>query len=427
MDLALDTTQTLLRDAVRGYLEAELPFERIRVLEREGRSDEQLWKALLSQGWLGVPLPEAWGGGGGTLVEAGIVVEELARRAAIVPGAELSACLLALASAGGARSEASRPARSEAKPSEDRKGFPSEVQRSDPVGALFRDALAGSACVVPALLEADDASGTVALALGPDGRLSGEKRFVDYAEVATHHLVSARDGDAPALFLVARDEGVTCQPLRTIGRTPQAHVRYAGAKALRVGGAEACRELWLLARIFAAVQCVGAAQQALDATVRYASVRVQFGRPIGSFQAVKHHAANMAMRVEASRFLVYEALAALSRGAATPRQVALAKASASRTVPEVTLLAHQIHGGNGVIEENDLYFFTLRGKDRSLAFGSYEECLAEACEGIEGPRDWLRASAEGARSEAKPSGEQRGDPSGVGSGQAASVDGARNA
>jgi len=119
-------------------------------------------------------------------------------------------------------------------------------------------------------------------------------------------------------------------------------------------------------------------------------VRVQFGRPIGSFQAVKHHAANMAMRVEASRFLVYEALAAHSRGEATARQVALAKASASRTAPEVTLLAHQIHGGNGVIEENDLYFFTLRGKDRSLAWGSTEECLAEACEGLERPRDWLR-------------------------------------
>jgi alkylation response protein AidB-like acyl-CoA dehydrogenase len=87
VDLALDTTQTLLRDAVRGYLEAELPFERVRAQEREGRSDALLWKALCAQGWLGVPLPEVWGGGGAGLVEAGLVLEELARRAAIVPAA----------------------------------------------------------------------------------------------------------------------------------------------------------------------------------------------------------------------------------------------------------------------------------------------------------------------------------------------------
>jgi alkylation response protein AidB-like acyl-CoA dehydrogenase len=97
----------------------------------------------------------------------------------------------------------------------------------------------------------------------------------------------------------------------------------------------------------------------------------------------------MAPRVAATRFLVYEALHALSRGAASPRQIAFAKASASRMVPEVTMLAHQIHGGNGVIEENDLYFFTLRGKERSLAWGSAEECLAEIAECVGDPQEWL--------------------------------------
>jgi alkylation response protein AidB-like acyl-CoA dehydrogenase len=145
----------------------------------------------------------------------------------------------------------------------------------------------------------------------------------------------------------------------------------------------------LTARAFAAVQCLGSAQEALDQTLAYAKVREQFGRPIGSFQAVQHHAANMASRVASSRFLVYEALHALDRGAATPRQVAFAKASASAMVPEVTMLAHQIHGGNGVIEENDLYFFTLRGKDRSLAWGSAEECLNEAAADVEASQEWL--------------------------------------
>jgi alkylation response protein AidB-like acyl-CoA dehydrogenase len=128
--------------------------------------------------------------------------------------------------------------------------------------------------------------------------------------------------------------------------------------------------------------------QALDMTVEYAKFRQQFGRPIGAFQAVRHHCANMAMRVASARFLAFEALSAIQAGRATDRQVALAKASASLAAPEVTMLAHQIHGGNGVIEENDLYFFTLRGKDRSLAWGSFEECLAETSAGVDAERSW---------------------------------------
>ena len=129
--------------------------------------------------------------------------------------------------------------------------------------------------------------------------------------------------------------------------------------------------------------------QALDQTVAYAKVREQFGVPIGSFQAVRHHGANMAARVASARLLAFEALSALDRGRASDEQVALAKASASLAAPEVTMLAHQIHGGNGVIEENDLYFFTLRGKERSLAWGTAEECLAVAAGAIERPEDWL--------------------------------------
>jgi len=88
----------------------------------------------------------------------------------------------------------------------------------------------------------------------------------------------------------------------------------------------------------------------------------------------------MAMCVVSTRLLVYEALFAL---------VASAKASASRAAPEVLLLAHQIHGGNGIIEENDLYFFTLRGKERLLAWGSGEECLELLSASVEAPAEFL--------------------------------------
>jgi alkylation response protein AidB-like acyl-CoA dehydrogenase len=361
VDLELDATQTLLRDTLRAYLEAEVPFERVRERERERSWDALLWQGIVRSGWLGLPFAESHGGAGGTLLDAGILVEEVARRAAPVPVAEAlaaSVCAARFAEAGVAR---------------------------EWVAAL----LAGSCVPVPALLERSDVLLRVDLEVR-GGTVSGEKLFVDYGGFATHHLVAARDGGGPALFRVdARGAGVHAEPLATIGRTPSARVEYRAAPAERIAGADALRDLLLLLRAFAAVQCLGSAQRALEMTVRYASVREAFGRPIGSFQAVKHHAADMATRVAASRFLVYEALHALSRGRATPRQIAAAKASASRTVPEVTMLAHQIHGGNGVIEENDLYFFTLRGKERSLAWGSAEECLAELAACVDEPQEWL--------------------------------------
>jgi alkylation response protein AidB-like acyl-CoA dehydrogenase len=360
VNLDLDSTQTLLQDTVRGFLEREVPFDRIRALERSGAYDEALWSAIAAQGWLALPFGEALGGGGGSLVDAGLLVEALARRAAIAPILEAVAAGRALERHGG-----------------------------EAGAALVRALLAGEALPVPALPEPGRRAGEVALAL-EGGHLSGEKICVDYGHVATHHLVSARIGGEPGLCLAdARGPGVRCEPLRSLGRTPVCAVRYERAPARPLGGPAALAALVQAGRALAAVQCVGSMAEALDATVRYAKVRVQFGRPIGSFQAVRHHAANMASRVAAARLLAFEALSALDDGTASDAQVALAKASASRAAPEVLMLAHQIHGGNGVIEENDLYFFTLRGKERSLAWGSAEECLAIAAESVAGPLDWF--------------------------------------
>jgi alkylation response protein AidB-like acyl-CoA dehydrogenase len=360
MNMDLDETQSLLQETVRGYLEREVPFDRIRELEREQRWDATLWKELCEQGWLGLPFSDDVSGGGGSLVDLGLLVEEFARRAAMVPLLEVVVAGRAMAASEGMSH------------------------------ALVSELLEGTCLPVPALLEAGDRFEDVALVVGQGGRLSGEKRFVDYGQFATHHLVAARDGGGTALFLVdARAPGVHCEPLRSIGRTPVCDARYDGAAAERVAGAEAHATLIRLGRTLAAVQCVGSMQQALDMTVQYARVREQFGKPIGSFQAVRHHCANMASRIASARFLALEALSAMDAGTASDAQIAAAKASASRAAPEVLMLGHQVHGGNGVIEENDLYFFTLRGKERSLAWGSVDECLAVMASSLETKIDWI--------------------------------------
>lgn len=354
-------TQALLQQTVREFLTREVSYDRIRALERDGGWDEPLWKDLCRQGWLALPFREEFGGASGGLVDAGVLLEEFARRAAVVPILETLV--------------AGRVLQSQA---------PAGIAR----GWVPR-LCSGDMILVPAVLEANDRFDQVAAELR-GGRLRGEKLFVDYGQCATHHLVAAREGGELGLFMVdARLEQVECEALPNIGRTPQCSVSYSDVPAERVSGADGLRELIALGRVLAAVQCVGSMQQALDMTVEYAGVREQFGKRIGSFQAVRHHCANMFMRVSSARLLTFEALSGLDAGRGDPRQVAAAKAAASRAVPEVTMLAHQIFGGNGVIEENDLYFFTLRGKERSLAWGTVEECLAELAQSVDSPCEWL--------------------------------------
>lgn len=360
MQLDLTETQSLLEETLFGLLEAEVPFDRIRELERSQGWDAELWQCLAERGFLSLLFAESEDGGVARQrrVEVGLLTEQLARRAAMVPVLEvaLGARILAEASA------------------------------ADWVTGVVD----GRIRPVPALLEGSDHFETVEASVDPAGRVSGEKVFVDYGQHATHHIVAARHGGELGLYWVdSAGEGVTCRPLKSVGRTPVARVRYASVPAQRLGGESEWRNAIRLGRVLAAVQCTGAMQTALEMTVQYAKVREQFGQKIGSFQAVRHHCANMLSRITSARLMAFEALSLLDEDGADDVRPAAAKAAASRAAPDVLMLAHQIHGGNGVIEENDLYFFTLRGKERSLSWGSSEECLAVMAEHVAEPVDWL--------------------------------------
>ncbi len=363
MDLELTETQSLLRDTVTQYLEQEVPFDRIRELERERRSDEALWKAVCEQGWIGVSIGETFGGVGGSLVDLGLVVEAIARRAALVPILEVATCAWVI----------------------------ERSAHEDVARRLLGGILEGSVVVVPALLEDGDRFDECATTWTAEGAVDGHKTFVDHAEIATHHLVRAVGPEGPVLALVdARADGVAMTSLANVGWTPSSRVVYAGAPGEVVAaGDDAVAALLRLGRALAAVQIVGSMASSLDGSVEYAKVREQFGKPIGSFQAVRHHAANMASRVASARLLSFEALSRIDAGVAADREVAAAKASASRAAPEVTMLAHQIFGGNGVILENDHYFFTLRARERASAWGTVDECLAVLASDVRADQDWL--------------------------------------
>ena len=361
MDIALTETQSLLRDAMRDYLQKEVTFDRIRQLEADGGYDRELWSYLAGSGFLGLPFPEELGGGGGELTDLAVLLEELTRRAAVIPFMETMSSAVTVQRHGTA-----------------------DVSRD-----MLAGVIAGTTTIAPAVLEAGDSwdqcDATVA-----GGRLTGVKCFVDYGQVVTHHLVSAREGAGIGLYLVDADAPeVTTVPLRNIGRTPQANITYAGAPVRAVGGDESVRFLVACARSLAAIQCLGNAQQALDMTVEYVAMRVQFGRPIGTFQAVQHHVANMATMTLATRFLAYEAVWKLDRGLASVRDIATAKAWASKTATETPMMAHQLYGGIGFTEEYDLHFFSRKGKERALAWGTSEEMLGLLGETIAEVESWL--------------------------------------
>lgn len=359
MNIDLTETQSLLEQTLDAFLESHVSFDRVRELEQAQTMDAALWSGLADQGFLALLLTEGEGVARG-LIELGLLTEQLARKAVPVPVLEVALAAQAL------------------------RGSAEQAARWCPLLE------AGQVLPVPALLEAEDSFERVESYVDREGRLSGHKLFVDYGQQASHHVVAARDDDGVGLYWVeAVDSLVECHPLVSVGRTPVCRIDYGGVSATRLGGEEAWRDLIRLGRVLAAVQCVGSMQTSLDMTVAYAKVREQFGQTIGSFQAVRHHCANMLTRLTSARMMAFEALSLMGQGQLDDRGAAAAKAAASRAAPEVLMLGHQIHGGNGVIEENDLYFFTLRGKERSLSWGSVEECLSLMSQDIQAPIDLI--------------------------------------
>jgi alkylation response protein AidB-like acyl-CoA dehydrogenase len=353
VELALSETQSLIAGSLRQLLTAHVSMKRLEEIQNSGGADTELWQRLANGGWLTLPFsaaqPEITG-----LVDLAIVVEEVARSAAIIPLVETMAAAAAIVRHG---SDAAR----------------------DAVVAV-QD---GTMTIAPALASRS-ASGDNVVA-GPHG-LDGRRRFVDYGQTCTHHLIEV-DG---VLHLVeAQPPTVITEPVHTIGRTPQADATYVAAPSVPAGDGMLLNRLRSIGTVLCAVELLGYAQYALDLTVGYVRDRFQFGRPLGSFQAVQHHCADMATMIEATRFLAYETVWRVDRGEDRGADVAVAKAAASRTALFVTLQAHQLHGGIGVTEEYPLHFYSRRAKDRSVAWASVQESMDAIADSVHEPEPWV--------------------------------------
>ncbi|MGZ4210754.1 MAG: acyl-CoA dehydrogenase family protein [Actinomycetota bacterium] len=335
MDFDLNDEQRDLRDAARRYLEREAPISYARaMLEDERGYRENVWKEMASLGWLALPLPAEYDGLDQGPIALSILLAEMGR--VLTPGPYLSTVLAATAIA--------------------------DAGTEDQKRRLLPRIAAGELTATIGMNERVDAQGD---------KLYGERRFVPggmFAEIVVTPGHTP-DGGA-ALFIAEPTERV---PIMYMDETRHvAHHRFDGAPAEQLGESDITSIHRLLDRAALAIaaESLGGAERVTEITVDYAKSRTQFGRPIGSFQAVKHRAADMLVDVESLRSAVYYAAWAQEREQPdAPLATSMAKAFAADAYRRVAQSGIQIHGGIGFTWEHDMHLYFKRAKANEVAFG----------------------------------------------------------
>ncbi|AXF23362.1 acyl-CoA dehydrogenase [Burkholderia pyrrocinia] len=385
MDLALTDEQAMIRDAAADVLaERSASADVRRAIEQSAGRDDALWASLAGElGWNALALPEAAGGLGLGAVEQTVLMEQLGRRIACVPYFS-TACLAATALSGCDTPLAT--------------GWLAKIAEGacSATLALPLDLPAGAgAGSWPLPVVVEETAGGYALS-GAIGQVIDGAR----ADLLLMPARIANEGQSIGLFAidVATASGLTATPLDTLDATrPIARVVFDDTRVSRdalLAGRNAApvlaRAAWFAALALAAEQ-LGGAQQCLDLTLDYTSQRVQFGRAIASFQAVKHRCAQMMVLIESARSAVlgaahaWDAEAGATPGAALRADIAAAKAAANDAYAFCAQEAIQLHGGVGFTWEYDPHLYFKRAQASGAQFGSTPQLLEWiACHAIDG-------------------------------------------
>jgi alkylation response protein AidB-like acyl-CoA dehydrogenase len=365
MDFGFSAEQDMLRQIARDFLAENCPMALVRQLMDDERGyNPELWKAMADLGWLGLAFPEAYGGQGLGFVDLTVILEEMG--AVLLPSPFFASVLLAGQTIllGG-----------------------SEAQKHDYLPKIAD----GSLLATLALTEPSgrfDAQGVADVKASPTAEgfsLSGTKLFVPDAHVADVLVVAARtkeSGDKSygiSLFLVDRNApGVSVTLLKTMDQTrKQCEVVFENVTVGRdrlLGmldmGWPVLQKVLNIATAALCAEMVGGAQRVLDISVAYAKERVQFGRPIGSFQAIKHKCAEMMLQVESAKSAAYYAAWAVDEDVSeTPLAVSMAKAYCSDAYRYTAGEGIQVHGGIGFTWEHDMHLYFKRAKYSEFTFG----------------------------------------------------------
>lgn len=359
MDLEFNEVQRQVREAARRFLGGECPPALVRSV-RDGTPahPQALWAGMAAQGWLALPFELDSGAPPVDAVTLGVVVEELGR------ACDPTAFIDCVVSCGGLIQDAG-----------------TDAQRARWLAAMAR----GELLVSLASLErpADPDPRRIETRLESEGmelRLSGRKLFVEHAADADLLLVPARVAGSGMLCLVLvspKLPGIELVRLRSFAHPHLYEVRLdrvAVDPSQLLGGddRDAAPHLEVALRrtaAFLSVAAAGGAQRVLEMAVAHARERHQFGRPIGSFQAVQHLLADAWADVESARLAAYEALTEFEWGHAADARVGVARCASSESFVRTCLTAHQVFGGMGYMWETDLHLWTRKAKEIEFACG----------------------------------------------------------
>ncbi len=366
MDLGLTEIQQMLRNSAREFLTQECPLALVRELEESNQGhSEALWQQVVRLGWTGLVFPEEFGGTGANFADLAVLLEEMGR--SLFPTPFFSTVVLGgltVLDAG------------------------SDLQKQQIIPGICD----GSHLVTVALLETEGSyqSWGVHMTASSSGSgyiLNGTKLFVPDADVSQSILVVARTKesddayDGITIFMVPADsDGITVRLLNSIGGERYCEIEFDNVivpGANIIGGIDTgwpIVEKMLLRAVAAnCLEMLGGAEAVLDMTVEYAKQRTQFGRPIGSFQAIQHHCANMASDVEGSRHMAYQAAWRISENLQCSKEVAMAKVWITGAYSRICSTAHQCHGAIGFTKEHNLQLYTRRAKVQQLMYGDVHD------------------------------------------------------
>lgn len=362
MRFSFTDEQQEFRGIVRRFLQDKSPTSQVRrVMETEQGCDEDVWRQLAGElGLTAVHIPEAYGGQGFGVGELSIAVEEMGRSLLCAP--YFSSTVLATTAILKAASEAQKL-------------------------RLLPALAAGETRATLAVTEASgrweiEATTTTATASAGKFVLEGDKSFVLDGHSADLLVVLARrpgsvGGDGLSLFAVSGDsKGLARRPLEVMDPTRKlASVTFTGVEAELLGeegaAADPLRQTLDIAAICLANEMIGGADRLREDAIEFANMRVQFGRPIASFQALKHKAADLLMNVELAKSAAYYAAAAVDEGdPEVPALASIAKAAASEAYMQAAIDGIQFHGGIGFTWDNDTQLWFKRAKSSEVFLGT---------------------------------------------------------
>jgi alkylation response protein AidB-like acyl-CoA dehydrogenase len=359
MNYDLTEEQNMLRDSAHKFLADECPSELVRELAEDEKGFKQdLWQKMAELGWMGLPIPEEYGGSDMTFLELAVLLSEMGYYC--LPGPFFSTVVLGgltLIEAG------------------------SEQQKAE----ILPELAEGNRILTLAWLETDGTYSPEAIKMAAELQdnqyiLSGTKLFVPDANVADTIICAARTGAEPddiTLFLIdAQSAGINITLLDTLAGDKQCEVilnEVAVPKSNVLGeigkGWPILKKALLMSAVAKSAEMVGAAQKVLEMAVGYVKDRTQFGRPIGAFQAVPHHCANILTYADTIKYMMYEAAWRIASGLPFEQEASMCKSWVSDSHRKLVALGHQVIGGIGFMEEHDLHLYFKRAKAADQMFG----------------------------------------------------------